>query len=171
MKQLLFTFITVLGAIWIEVSLSNVNLVLPVLFLQLFYVTVVRKWRWGLLTALVACSIIDSLLGYFTLPAAVCVIVCASFWRGIGDCSRLELQFLPVAFTMFLGMMVLLMTVFIQYRGYIEWFRWFMQFSFSVGVSAIIAPTYFRLLDMLAVRLDILTYSNVQREELFSAGD
>ena len=171
MKQLLFTFITVLFSIWAEVSLSTVHLVLPVLFLQLFYITVVRKWRWGLLTALIACSIVDSLLGYFSLPAAVFVIICASFWRNIGDCSRLELQFLPIIFTMFFGMVILFGTIYLKYGGFIDWVNWSLQFAFSVGVSAVAAPAYYRIQDMLAVSMDISTYSSIQREELYSAAD
>lgn len=169
MKQLLFTFITTLASIWLEVSFSTLGLVLPVLFLQLFYITIVRKWRWGIFVALVSCAMIDSLLGYFSLPSALCVIICAAFWRNIGDCSRLELQFLPVAFSMFGAMLILFAVLYLQYGGYVEWLSWTKQFFFSIVVTSIITPTYFRLQDLLAKKMDILTYANVQREELYSA--
>jgi hypothetical protein len=171
MKQLLFTFTAVYFAIWLEVALSNFNFVLPVLLLQLFYITVVRKWRWGLLTAFISCAVLDSLLGYMSLPSAVAIIIFASFWRSIGDCSRLELQFLPVIFAMLIAMLLLFVTIYLRYGGAIEWLRWSMQFAFSVIVTAIIAPAYFRAHDFLAIKLDILTYAAVQREEMYSAAD
>ena len=40
-----------------------------------------------------------------------------------------------------------------------------------MGVSAAIAPAYFRLNDFLAARLDISTYVEIQREEMYSAAD
>ena len=171
MKQLLFTFVTVYIALWFEVALSNWNLVLPVLYMQLFYTTVVRKWRWGLLTALVSCAILDSLLGYISLPSALVVVIIASFWRNIGDCSRLELQILPIILSMLAAMGILFALLVLKYGATVEWLRWSMQFLFSVGVSAAIAPAYFRLNDFLAARLDISTYVEIQREEMYSAAD
>ncbi len=169
MKQILFTFVTVFFSLWVQISVANWGFVLPLLFLQLFYITVVRKWRWGMLIALIACSVLDSLLGYFSLPAAVCMIVCASFWRNIGDCGRLELQFFPVGVALFPAVLILMAGIYFRYGGYIEWLQWFWQFLFGVGVTAIIAPTLFKLQDFLAIRLEISTYSDIQHEELYSA--
>jgi hypothetical protein len=169
MKSVLFTFCTVFFALWLEVSLSIFGIVAPALMVQIFYITVVKKWRFAFLVALVACTLLDSLVGYYSLPAVTLVIIIASFWRGIGDCSRVELQFVPIGMTVFLAMIVLFLTVYLSYGGAIPFWQWCGQLLIAVVFAAISAPVMIRFEDWLAGKLKILAYTEIQREEMYSA--
>ena len=171
MKQIIFTAFTAFLALWLEISLANLGVLVPFVMLQVFYITVVRKWRWGIITALIICSPLDNLLGYYSLPAVVIVIIIASFWRSIGDCSRVELQVLPVGFGMACGVLTLLIVTVIQYGGYIQWLQWAFQAVSAVAIIAFTAPFYIKFQDILADKMQISTYSEIQRQELYSASD
>ena len=171
MKQILFTAFTAFLALWMEVSLANFGFIVPFVMFQAFYITVVRKWRWGIITSLLICAPLDNLLGYSSLPAVLVVIVIASFWRNIGDCSRAELQVFPVGFGVSVGVLVLYMTILLQYNGYIQWFQWSMQYLGAVAVIAFISPFIIKFQDILADKMELSTYSHIQKEELYSASD
>ena len=171
MKQIIFTAFTAFLALWLEVSLANLGIIVPLVMLQAFYITVVRKWRWGVITAFIICAPLDNLLGYFSLPAVLTVIIIASFWRSIGDCSRVELQVLPVSFSMTFGVFVLFLVSILKYDGYIQWFYWGAQFAGAVVIVAFSSPFIIKFQDLLADRLQLSTYSQIQREELYSAAD
>jgi len=171
MKQIIFTAFTAFLAIWLEISLANLGVIVPLVMFQAFYVTVVRKWRWGVITAFILCAPLDSLLGYISLPAVISVVIIASFWRKIGDCSRVELQVLPVSFSMTVGVLILFVATILKYDGYIQWFYWGAQFTAAVVITAFCAPFIIKFQDLLADKLQISTYSQIQREEFYSAAD
>ena len=171
MKTIIFTFCIVVLSLWIEVSLSIFGMVAPALMMQMFYLTVVKRWRFSFLTALFACTILDSLLGYYSLPAVTFVIILASFWRSIGDCSRIELQFLPVSVTVFVAMLILFGSVYLTYEGIVPLWKWTVQLFLSVLFAALLTPLMIRFQDWLALKLHILSYTEIQREEMYSAGN
>lgn len=171
MKQIIFTAFTAFLALWLEVSLANLGIIVPLVMFQAFYITVVRKWRWGIITSLVLCAPLDNLLGYASLPAVIVVIIIASFWRNIGDCSRAELQVFPVGFGISFGVLVLYLSVLVKYDGYIQWFQWATQFCGAVVIIAFSSPFIIKFQDILADKLQLSTYSKIQREELYSAAD
>ena len=171
MKQIIFTAFTTFLALWLEVSLANFGVIVPLVMFQAFYVTVVRKWRWGAIVALVVCVHLDNLLGYMSLPAVLSVVVLASFWRSMGDCSRAELQVLPVGFGISCGLLVLFTLTIFKYHGHIQWFYWSVQFIGAVAIVAFASPFMIKFQDLLADKLQISTYSRVQKEELYSASD
>ncbi|MCM8542937.1 MAG: hypothetical protein NE328_21900 [Lentisphaeraceae bacterium] len=171
MKQIIFTAFTAFLALWLEVSLAHFGLIVPLVMFQAFYVTVVRKWRWGIITSLVICAPLDNLLGYTSLPAVLVVIIIASFWRSIGDCSRAELQVFPVGFGIGCGVLALYIIILLQYDGYIQWFQWSMQYIGAVLIVAFTSPFIIRFQDLLADKLELSTYSHIQKEELYSASD
>lgn len=169
MKVVIYTFFLLFLTIWTEVSLSNAGFLVPLLFFQMFYLTVVNRWRFSLLVALVACVLVDHLLGYTSLPSVLFTIVVASFWRSIGDCSKVELQFLPISVTLFAGVFILMICTFLKYGGTIPYWDWFVQLFGSVVCIAFLTPFLIRVQDWLATKLKILTYAEVQREEMYSA--
>ena len=171
MKQIIFTAFTAFLALWFEVSLSNLGITVPLVMLQAFYVTVVRKWRWGVITVLLVCAPLDNLLGYFSLPSMLVVIIIASFWRSIGDCSRVELQVLPVGFAIFWGVFTLFAVTILKYGAYIQWFYWGTQFAGAVIIVSLTSPFIIKFQDILADKMQISTYSQIQKEELYSASD
>ena len=169
--KVIFTFFILFLALWLEVSLSSLDIVMPLLMIELFYLTVVYKWRYSFLTALVACSILDSLLGYYSLPAAIFVIIVASFWRTIGDCSKVELQFLPVSVTIFAALLIIMACVYFSYGGVIPVWNWFVQLFGGVLLTVFFTPFIIRFQDFIARKLKVFTYADVQREEMYSASN
>ena len=171
MKQIIFTAFTAFLALWLEVSLAHLGVVVPLVMFQAFYVTVVRKWRWGIITSLFICAPLDNLLGYTSLPAVLIVIIIASFWRSIGDCSRAELQVFPVGFGIGCGVFALYIIILFQYDGFIQWFQWSMQYIGAVLIVAFSAPFIIKFQDILADKMDLSTYSHIQKEEIYSASN
>jgi hypothetical protein len=168
-KGILLVALFVICSLWVEVSVSSLGLALPILYFQLFYVTVVYKWRGALLTALVSCTVLDSLLGYYSLPGALVVIVLSSFWRNSGDCSRVGLQGFPAGFILFFALFLQIVCVYLLYGGLIQWWRWLVQFVSGVSLLALMTPILIHLQDWLAHKLEVKTFAGFQREELYSA--
>ena len=169
MKGVLFTAFLLFWAIWLEVSLSLAGFVVPLLLIEMFYITVLNKWRYAFLAALVVCNIVDNLLGYTSLPAVGFVIIVASFWRNIGDCSKVELQFFPISITVFFGMLITYFTLYLKYDAIMPIKSWLYHLIGSVLVTVFLAPLMIRLQDWLAGKLKMVTYQDVQREEMYSA--
>ena len=167
MRKFCFVAITGLFALWLQVSAANAGVIFPLLILEVFYLTVAFGWKWGLGSSLALCLILDSLLAYNSLPSMIVVVVCALSWKAVGDCSRLELQFLPVALVTALSMLVLFFTLFVKYGRGVPLLSGTLHFLVAVAGSALLAPFYIRSLDYLAGNLKIITYSEIQREELY----
>ncbi len=151
--------------------MANFGFIFPLVFFQLFYITVVRRWFWGVVMSLLICSTLNSLLGYSSLPAALLVVLAGSIWRKRGDCSRLELQVLAISLALAFGLATLFVVTTIAYRGSFEWFYWGWQFVLGVGVLASLSPLIITLQDVLAEKLGISTYLNIQKEELYSVSN
>ncbi len=171
MKQLIFTLFTLITALWFEVSLAHFGFILPFVFFQIFYITVVRRWQWGIVMSFLVCATLDSLLGYVSLPGGLLIVLMASIWRKRGDCSRLELQVVAVFFVLLIGLGNLFLWTIIAYHGKFEWFYWSWQFIFGVGVMAVISPFIINLQDFIAEKMGISTYLNIQKEELYSVAN
>lgn len=169
MKGVIFTGFILFFAIWLEVSLAVAGFVVPLLFIELFYVTVLNKWRYALLAALIVCNIVDSLLGYTTLPAAGFIIIVASFWRNIGDCSKVELQFFPISITVFFAMLINLAILAFKYDAVVPLTSWLYHLVGSVLFTIFLTPLIIRSQDWLAGKLKMVNYQDTQREEMYNA--
>ena len=169
MKGILFTAFILFQAIWLEVSMSLSGFVIPLLMIEMFYLTVLNKWQYAFFTALVVCNIVDSLLGYYSLPAVTFVIIVASFWRTIGDCSKVELQFFPVSLTVFFAQIILMISLALKYDAVIPFKSWAYQLVGSVLFTVLLTPFIIKYQDWLAGKLKMVSYQDTQREEMYSA--
>lgn len=169
MKGIIFTTFILFLAIWLEVSLAFAGFVIPLLMIEFFYITVLNKWRYAFLSALVVCNILDSLLGYYSLPSVTFIIIVASFWRTIGDCSKVELQFLPVSVTVLFAQIILFISLALKYDAVIPINSWLYQLVGSVLFSVLLTPFIIKLQDWLAGKLKMVSYQETQREEMYSA--
>ena len=171
MKIFCFTLISVFATFWAELALANAGVFLPLMMLQVFYITVVRKWKLALISAFIMCSSIDSMLDVISLPSMFVVVICASFWRSLGDCSRSEMQFLPLLFTLLPSLLVLFLLNHYLNGGLWNWSHFGIHFSIALFGGAFAAPFFIYVQDMLAAALKISTYTDIQREELYRASD
>ena len=169
MKGIIFTAFILFWAIWLEVSLAVSGFIVPLLFIEMFYITVLNKWRYALLTALAVCNIVDSLLGYTSLPAVGFVIIVASFWRNIGDCSKVELQFIPISLTVFFAMLINSSIIAFKYDAVVPLTNWLYHLVGSVLLTIFLTPLVIRSQDWLAGKLKMVNYQDIQREEMYSA--
>ena len=171
MKVVCFVAVCLFIGLWAELSISSAGLILPLLMVEVFYVTVLKKWKWGVISAFLLCHTLDSLTGYVSLPGMLLVVMMASFWRGIGDCSRLELQIIPIFICLCAAVSVMFILTHFKYGGFIAWGQVLVNFLVAVFGTSLISPLIIGIQDRVANALKIPTYTDIQHEELYSASD
>lgn len=162
----IFIFLSLFLAIYLEVLVGSMGIIIPLTALSVFYFSVAFGWRMGLFIGLFAGTILDMLYGRAFLLSPytmLAVAIFSFFWLHQGEPESVLLYFLPGAISAFISVFPLLLVNSIYYGGVLSNF---FMLVFSSIAGAMLLPIMIPIYDSLARKLGLLQYHGAKSREL-----
>lgn len=166
MYSIVFILLTLFFAIYCEVLVGSIGIIIPLTALSVFYFSVSFGWKSGIFIGIIAGTILDMLYGRtFPLSAytMLAVAIFSLIWLHQGEPESVLLHFLPGTVSSFINVFPFLLLNTIHYGGIANNF---FILLFSMVAGALMLPVLILVYDFLAKKLGLWQYRGAKNREL-----
>ena len=165
-----FILLTASISIWLDLVFNSNGINSYFCLSYIVYLTLLYKWKVAMLGGMLCFTVLDAFFGTFSLPALVPLLLVGTFWRYNGDCTRLSIFWVPLIAALLPAIFCIIYFTNFSYNQSFTFgsyvFHLLKSVLFTVPLSIFLVVFY----DWIAAKIRLVGSTEIQKEEMYSAG-